>query len=639
MLWTLPISLLLILVSPGIAILALTPLWDFWRGLQRIIIVVSIGLAFYPILFYLLTLLPGTLTLGPRALIAIILASWLVAAIRKRMQIISLWRLQKLEVLAVVIFLITFFTRYYIAYYYPYPAWTDSVHHVILTKLIAESGALPATLEPYYPIPLDMYHLGLHALAATLVWLSRAEPHTALLWTAQTLNAMCGWSIYLVLDRKASRVGAITGAAIVGLFSYQPAFYVNWGRFTQVAAQALLLTAWLVTHETIRYTFSISKGKGDVSGDRKLLGGLILFSGLLTASLVAYHLRVAIFYILLLIPSTLYIFFSNGNIRQRWATVVCVFVGIAATAGIFSFPILRNALLSYLRMSSQPLPSTVSPSQYSELTSSYFSAQFSQITALAGQNWLLILATVCVILGLFRRDKLTVLATIWLVSLIGLGQTYLLKINLLNVVNITGVAILFYIPLGIILGSTASYLFSLGRVSTKEITSVIYASCLVIATLPFAWQRIHDIESFRFFITSDDIQAMRWIEETLPQHSLFAVNADFWLPTIPVGTDAGYGLPYFANQSITAAPMLGNLAPLSKQNAWIENSRLVLNLNDDPTSVQALGERGVNYIYLGATDHYVTDKELDAEKLKHYTDLRLLYDKNGVSIFEILLSR
>ena len=98
----------------------------------------------------------------------------------------------------------------------------------------------------------DMYHLGLYALSGPLEILANIPGHSALLWMGQTLNGLCGIGVFLILDRKVGRIGAIAGMVIAGLVSIMPAFYFNWGRYTQVASQAILLIAGLVTWEAVR---------------------------------------------------------------------------------------------------------------------------------------------------------------------------------------------------------------------------------------------------------------------------------------------------------------------------------------------------------------------------------------------------
>ena len=53
-----------------------------------------------------------------------------------------------------------------------FPAWVDSVHHVLITQKILDYGGIPPTLGPELPVPL-YYHIGFHSTAALFTWLSR----------------------------------------------------------------------------------------------------------------------------------------------------------------------------------------------------------------------------------------------------------------------------------------------------------------------------------------------------------------------------------------------------------------------------------------------------------------------------------
>lgn len=127
------------------------------------------------------------------------------------------------------------------------PACTRNSYHALITQLTAEAGRLPSSLAPYFPIPLDMYHLGLHALAATAENLAGVPAHAALLWVGQALNALCGIGVYVWLEAHVGRLGAVVGLITTGLLSFQPALLTSWGRFTPLGSQDILLVAvWLI---------------------------------------------------------------------------------------------------------------------------------------------------------------------------------------------------------------------------------------------------------------------------------------------------------------------------------------------------------------------------------------------------------
>ncbi|MEZ4660271.1 MAG: hypothetical protein R2911_22155 [Caldilineaceae bacterium] len=256
------LALTAMFLLPGGALLAVSSLWTRWTGLPRLCIMVGLSGAFYPALFYALRFWLPMVRFNAIMMAGLLALCAVVIIIRLRGQWRQLLALDGLEWCAMAIFGITLFSRLWFAHLHPYPAWTDSLHHALLTRMTAEQGQLAHSLEPYFPITMDMYHLGLYAHAATLQWLAGVSSQMALVWSAQALNGLCGVGVYLALDtvvfpaapgqpQWVRRSGALAGAATAGLFLHQPALYANWGRYTQGASQSLLLIAWVVTLHTV----------------------------------------------------------------------------------------------------------------------------------------------------------------------------------------------------------------------------------------------------------------------------------------------------------------------------------------------------------------------------------------------------
>ena len=53
-----------------------------------------------------------------------------------------------------------------------FPQWVDSPHHLTIARLLAESGRVPASYLPLFPVEQFTYHFGFHALAVTAHWLT-----------------------------------------------------------------------------------------------------------------------------------------------------------------------------------------------------------------------------------------------------------------------------------------------------------------------------------------------------------------------------------------------------------------------------------------------------------------------------------
>ncbi|HVN53369.1 MAG TPA: hypothetical protein VMT46_03485 [Anaerolineaceae bacterium] len=127
------------------------------------------------------------------------------------------------------------------------PAWVDSLHHVLIVRKMLEAGGLPATLDPYLPVPF-YYHYGFHAIAAVFAFFSRFSPDQAVLVFGQALNAAVCLSVYRLgkaLWQDAYRAAA--AAALVGFFTTMPAYYLTWGRYTLLTGLILLPWPWPIS--------------------------------------------------------------------------------------------------------------------------------------------------------------------------------------------------------------------------------------------------------------------------------------------------------------------------------------------------------------------------------------------------------
>jgi len=160
-------TLSLMLLIPGWVILAITGNWRRWDTLQRWCIAIGLSIALYPVVFYAVRSLPD-FRIGVNKVWVGLITGGLIILWKMRYEWRQQFSFEPLEWMAIFIFLATLFARFWMAHLYPYPAWSDSLHHTLLTQMVVDEGRLPWTLEPYEPARLDMYHLGLYSLSGTL---------------------------------------------------------------------------------------------------------------------------------------------------------------------------------------------------------------------------------------------------------------------------------------------------------------------------------------------------------------------------------------------------------------------------------------------------------------------------------------
>ncbi len=126
------------------------------------------------------------------------------------------------------------------------PAWVNSVHHVLIVKLILENGSIPASFAPYMPVPF-YYHFGFHTNAALFALLAGLTPAQAVLTLGQLINALVALGIFrfgLAIWGDWRRAGI--AALLVGFVLQMPAYYATWGRYTLLSGLILLAAAMAV---------------------------------------------------------------------------------------------------------------------------------------------------------------------------------------------------------------------------------------------------------------------------------------------------------------------------------------------------------------------------------------------------------
>jgi hypothetical protein len=613
------------LTLPGWAVLTFHGSWRQWRGLQRWIVAIGTSIAFYPVFFYSIRSIFPFLTLGPYKMGGLLLVCAAVVGWRMRRYWREQFTFDRLEWLAIGILGITLFTRFWIIRDRPYPAWSDSLHHTLLTQLTAVQGRLPFEMDPYAPISLSQSHLGLYSLSATVQWLAQVPAHSALLWISQMLNGLCGLGVYLVLDRKTGRLGAVVGSLVVGLLSHQPAFYVNWGRFPQGAGQAILLIAWLVTWEAIG-AWRLSWGQYK----EQILWNTVI-GAVLTAAVFLLHFRVAAFYIPLLALSVMWELWK-ACLARRGGPVLLGIVIIGVAALLVVSPALWEAWRVYGSPGMQKVETA--SSEVSQTIQAYYEFPWRSVLTLGVRPWLAVLACLGCVVSLVRRSKLVVACLLWVVVLYLMGSAYILRIPILSVTNLGGVLIMLYLPVGLVIGCATRELLALLGAQWREGIVRITAALVLVTGFVASHVRVTEVETYRYFVTPGDVVAMDWIRKNTPQDALFAVNTFFWLPTAPHGTDAGYWIPYFTGRQTTASVMLALIQASEYRSSLVEMSQAVEQLEIDNSSLPQLQAMGVDYVYIGEKGDF-SGPGLSAARLSLADDVTLVYQDDKVSILQI----
>ncbi|NJN19431.1 MAG: hypothetical protein HC822_25880, partial [Oscillochloris sp.] len=282
------------------------------------------------------------------------------------------------------------------------PPWVDSVHHALLVRISAEQGGLPIDLRPYMPIGELTYHWGFHVVAAALMQLSGVDLGNTLLWSGQLLNALhapLAGALALLLHRKP--VAALGTALSVGLLSYFPAYYLSWGRYTQLTGLLLvpaLAIVWQTGLERSHWRWWVA-------------------AALLLAGLLLIHVRVLLFVLTLLAVQTVFwALRRNPTELKRAAIGIC---GAGMGAAILGAPWV-------LLLARRIVPTAVAQPENFVASNDYAAISTALLWAGDGR-WLSALALLAAGWGIWRRQVGASMPVIWVGILLFFAQPALIS--------------------------------------------------------------------------------------------------------------------------------------------------------------------------------------------------------------------
>lgn len=622
------LTIFIMLVVPGWAILTVTNLWRRFEAIERWILAVGLSIAFYPCLYYLTRATIPSLRIGQNKLIVLLIVLFAFTAWLLRKNWREQFKFGKLAGPFLFILALTLLTRIWLAHNYPYPAWSDSLHHILITDLVATTGKLPFTLQPYAPTSLDQYHLGLYALTGSLQVLSGIPAHQALLWMTQAINGLCGLGIFILLSRRVSPLAGLAGMAVAGLFSFQPALYFSWGRFTQASSQTILLIAALATWEAIR------AWKGDWKKDRGFTFAITGISALLIAGVFLLHFRAAGFLLPLIFIICICEFATAIKSKKSVSRTVLGILAIAVVSIVLILPALVPALDFYVDRRFVSTESAETEPANNILENDYFANyDIGSLYAVGAKKWMIGLTLAGILIGLLQKNRVVILIMLaWILALFGIGLLYKLNIPLLAFTNMTGMMIMLYLPIGVIVGVLAEDLWQILSLERYEKWGVALQWIVLFLAVIAAFYRLGEVQNFRQFMTASDEKAMDWIENNTPTDSIFAIHTYYWLPDSPHGSDAGYFIPYYADRETTTSTMISSLGPGYEK--VMTESEAVMSLYSASPDIGTLCKLGVDYLYDGAKNPF-DGSQFNISAIQQAEGVKTIYQDGGVSIYKL----
>ncbi|MEM4202710.1 MAG: hypothetical protein QXS54_01440 [Candidatus Methanomethylicaceae archaeon] len=625
----LAVAVLLYLV-PGYAALAYLRPLEATRGDEglpwpaRMGLAMGLSLALYPLLF-LWTDLAG-LHLGPLyawgpVVLGMVALAWRYRRWRPRrgQEAIKRWARSDAfwpDLAFIFILALVFGVRLLVVRTLDAPMWGDSYQHSVIAQLLVDHGGLFDSWEPYAELQSFTYHFGFHSLVAVFHWLTGIPVYRATLWIGQILNGLAVLALYPLSVRiSGNRWAGVSATLIAGLLVPMPMFYVNWGRYTQLAGQVILPI-------TVVFTW-------DFLQTRPCNWRLAGLAWLLIGGLALTHYRVLIFFVIFVIA---YLLLTPKDSLLRALSGVSV---LGVGGGILFLPwflhiFAGNILRSFERQLMTP------PNAISDFTRQYNA--IGDITGfMAPLGWLLLIWAIG--FGLWRRQRAALVISLWwFLLLIATNPDWLYLPGSGSISNFA-IFIAVYIPAGLLIGNMIGEWIThwSGRFRTK-----VLAILLCVLGIFGGLKRLGDIDvTSHALITHPDLRAMTWIRENLPEDARFLVNSFFaYGGSVIVGADGGWWLPLLAGRQTTVPPLnySSERGPQPEYVKWVNQLTAQIQAHglDHPETLKMLKRRGITYVYIGQREGKIG---AGAKQLFSPSDFigsrafRVLYHRDRVWIF------
>lgn len=483
------------------------------------------------------------------------------------------------------------------------PQWGDSVHHSIIAQLMLDGGGIVHDYAPYLPLRSFTYHAGFHLLSAWLAWAMAiagtvTTAATAVLMNGQLLNVWSVITVGLLAEGLVQRAGhlrearwaGVVAVLVAGLLNPMPAFYVNWGRYTQLAGQVFLAPAVLWT--------AVAWGR---AGPRREL----LLVVLAVAATALSHYGVALMFGAALAPLFAILLWER---RHQWRRAV---PGLLLSIALTGLAVTVMIVPSYWSLSEGQLVSLVrgilaGPAR--PRFSPEYNA-FADITTYVPPRFLMMSAVSLCWLLVRRRIEAWLLAG-WVLALFVLSNPYtLLRLPGTGLVDNLTVQIALYVPLSALVAIGAADVASwlVRRPSFPRRPVLILASlAIVVLAVRGAWRQALIVDPERFaMLTRFDQRAAAWIAGHTPDDVVFHVNGFFaYADSVVAGSDGGWWLWLTARRQTTVPPIVyaveAGVTPNYRGEANERFRRLSAAQADPDALAAVMRQEGIEYVYVGA---------------------------------------
>jgi hypothetical protein len=239
---------------------------------------------------------------------------------------------------------------------------------------------------------------------------------------------------------------------------------------------------------------------------------------------------------------------------------------------------------------------------------------------------------VAAVVGVLWRERVVMVGLVWIVLLVLGAYPGLVGWQATSVLKDFTVAIGLYGPAGLVVGGALGALAARWEARDARAPALLAGATVAVA-LALAWKDRSPAEPLHVLVTPADERALAWVREETPADALFLVSSfPAFGDTVPAGDDAGWWVPLLAERRSTVPPVLVGLERVQPGllGRLAEVTAVTRDL-DRPEAEAVLDREGVTHAYVG-----VTAKAIDREALADPDRWRVIYDREGVLVYERL---
>jgi hypothetical protein len=494
----------------------------------------------------------------------------------------------------------------------------------MMAQLIVDNGGLFDSWLPYAPLKTFTYHYGFHAAVAFFHWLTGMDMPRSVLLVGQLLNALAAFAIYpLAVRLTGNRWVGLIAILTAAILSPMPGFYVNWGRYTQLAGQIILPIALCFTWEMVDHP--------------RLDWRRLIPAALAVAGLALTHYRVILFYVAIL-PGWWLIYFLLDRERRSGRLGG---LGRLALLGTLAFlaisPWIANTLSS--RLAQQQIAVAMQGQKSNFIRNEYNQfpdvRNFLPLPMLGATGVGFLFSCVC-------RRRTALFIALWIGSLLLLANPYLLHVPGTGIANNFSVFISLYLPASILVGFGVVAAVRHGQ---RYWTGVPWVAAVMVVAASLWAARAHArmVDPAFIMVTPTDERAMDWVRANTPSTAKFLVNGFFaYGGSVVVGADAGWWIPLLAERENTMPPLTYESETPFSPDYRRQVTDLVAQIQrtdlSTPEGLALLGHNGITHIFIGQGEGMVGNPGvplLSAEALLTAPFYEPVYHEDHVWIFRL----